>query len=129
MSIPSFTTEEACFEFLERRIWNGNPICPHCGSQRIYRLANGKQFKCGNKKSCDRKFTILACTIFENTKIPLVTWFAAIYLLCSYKRGISSYQLAGKLGVTQKTAWFVVLRLRKIKGLNQYIEEGVILKK
>jgi transposase-like protein len=111
-----FSDEKTCLDYLEMQLWNGTPVCPHCGSEKVYRLANGKQFKCGNKKTCDRKFNVLVGTIYENTKIPLSTWFAAIYLLTAHKKGISSCQLARDLGVTQKTAWFLLHRIRLIIG-------------
>ena len=112
--IAYFSEEKTCLTYLEQQLWNGKPVCPHCGSERVYRLADGKQFKCGNKKTCDRKFNVLVGTIYENTKIPLSTWFGALYLLTAHKKGISSYQLGRDLGVTQKTAWFVLHRIRLI---------------
>jgi transposase-like protein len=110
--ITYFSDEKVCLNYLEQQLWGGKPVCPHCGSERVYRLANGKQFKCGNKKTCDRKFTVLVGSIFENTKIPLTTWMPAIYLCTSLKKGISSHQLARTLGITQKSAWFVLHRIR-----------------
>src|ERR1700688_4603460 len=92
--IKHFSDQKTCLDYLEQQLWNGSPVCPHCGSTRVYRLANGKQFKCGNKKTCDKKFTVLVGTIYENTKISLSTWFAAIYILTAHKKGISSCQLA-----------------------------------
>lgn len=114
--ITHFADQKTCLAYLEEQLWKGSPVCPHCGSQKVYRLADGKQFKCGNKKTCDRKFNVLTGTIYENTKIPLSTWFAAIYLLTAHKKGISSYQLARDLGVTQKTGWFILHRIRLIMG-------------
>lgn len=119
--IKYFSDQKTCLDYLEQQLWNGKPICPHCGSERVYRLANGKQFKCGNKKTCDKKFTVLVGTIYENTKIPLSTWFAAIYILTAHKKGISSYQLARDLGVTQKTAWFINHRIREMVKVSQDI--------
>ena len=116
-----FSDEKTCLEYLEQQLWNGKPVCPHCGSEKVYRLANGKQFKCGNKKTCDRKFTVLVGTIYENTKISLTTWFAAIYILTAHKKGISSYQLARDLGVTQKTAWFINHRIREMVKISSDI--------
>ncbi|MEO8768766.1 MAG: IS1595 family transposase, partial [Ferruginibacter sp.] len=95
-------------------LWKGKPVCPHCGSERVYRLSNGKQFKCGNKKTCDKKFTFMVGSIFENTKIPLQKWIAAIYILTQHKKGISSLQLSRDLGITQKSAWFMAHRIRKM---------------
>ena len=119
--IRHFSDQKTCLAYLEQQLWNGKPVCPHCGSTRVYRLANGTQFKCGNKKTCDRKFTVLVGTIYENTKIPLSTWFGAIYILTAHKKGISSYQLARDLGVTQKTAWFINHRIREMVKISSAI--------
>lgn len=109
-----FADEKVCREYLEQRLWKGQPVCPHCQSTRVYRLANGVQFKCGNKKTCDKKFTVTVGTIFENTKISLTKWLPAIAILTANKKGISSCQLARHLGVTQTTAWFMLHRIRKM---------------
>jgi transposase-like protein len=109
-----FADEKVCLDFLEEQLWNGKPVCPHCGSERVYRLADGKQFKCGNKKTCDKRFNVLTKTMYENTKLPLSVWFGAVYLLTAHKKGISSYQLARDLGVTQKTGWFILHRVREM---------------
>jgi transposase-like protein len=109
-----FADPKVCWDYLEQRFWKGEPICPHCKSYKAYRLKNYKQFKCANKATCDKKFTVLTGTIFENTKIPLQKWIAAIYILTQHKKGISSLQLARDLGVTQKTSWFMAHRIRKM---------------
>lgn len=111
--IKYFSDEKVCWQHLEFQRWNGKPTCPHCGAEKPYRLSNEKTFKCSNKE-CRKKFTATVGTIFENTKIPLSTWFAAIYLCTSSKKGVSSCQLARQLGVTQKTAWFVLHRVREM---------------
>lgn len=112
--LAHFSDQKTCREYLEQKLWKGQPVCPHCQSTRVYRLSNGIQFKCGNKKTCDKKFTVTVGTIFENTKIPLNLWISAIYLSTSHKKGISSLQLSRDLGVTQKTAWFMLHRIRKM---------------
>lgn len=90
----------------------GNPACPHCGNAgKIYRTNRG--FKCG-EKLCAKKFSVISGTIFENTKIVLRTWFAAMYLISTSKKGVSSLQLAEQLGITQKTAWFLNHRIREM---------------
>ncbi len=106
-----FKTEEICKAYYEQARWGGNVACPHCGSLKIYRTNRG--FKCG-EKLCAKKFSITVGTIFENTKIGLRTWFAAMYLISTSKKGISSLQLAEQLGITQKTAWFVNHRIREM---------------
>ena len=106
-----FREEETCIEYYEQIRWNGKPVCPHCGSERVYNTNRG--YKCANKE-CHKKFTVKVGTIFENSKIPFRIWFAAIYLATTHKKGISSVQLALDLGITQKTAWFVLHRIREM---------------
>lgn len=116
--IDFFKDEETCRSYYENARWGGNVACPHCGSLKVYRTNRG--FKCGEKE-CYKKFSITVGTIFENSKIPLRTWFAALYLCTTSKKGISSVQLGEQLGITQKTAWFVLSRIRTM--LNENINE------
>ena len=106
----NFKEEETCRLYLEKQRWDGTPSCVHCGSVKVYRTNRG--FKCGEKE-CAKKFSVTVGTIFENSKIPLRTWFAAMYLISSHKKGISSLQLHRDLGITQKTAWFILHRIRE----------------
>lgn len=106
-----FKDEQTCIAYLEQKLWNGNPTCPFCGTDKAYKTDRG--YKCRNKE-CFKKFTAKVGTIYENSKIPLRTWFASVYLCTAHKKGISSCQLARDLGVTQKTAWFVLHRIREM---------------
>lgn len=107
-----FPTEESCREFLIQQRWNGKPVCPYCGhAEKAYVIEGGKRFKCGNKE-CHKKYSVTVGTFFEDTKIGLRTWFAAMYLITAHKKGISSCQLARDLNVQQKTAWFILHRIR-----------------
>jgi transposase-like protein len=106
-----FKDETVCKTYLEQQRWGGNVACPHCGSLKVYRTNRG--FKCG-EKVCAKKFSVTVGTIFENSKIGLRTWFAAMFLISTSKKGVSSLQLAGQLGITQKTAWFLVHRIREM---------------
>ncbi len=105
-----FSSEKACLNHLKALRWNGNPYCPHCGGcEKVYEFKDGKTFKCSD---CRRKFTAKVGTIFEDSALPLQKWFFAISLVTSHKKGISSIQLSKDIGVTQKTAWFMLHRLR-----------------
>lgn len=107
-----FPDEASCLAFLETQRWGedgANRYCPHCGSVKTYKFADGKLFKCGD---CRLKFTVKVGTMFSDSHIPLQKWFYAIYLNTSLKKGISSIQLAKYLGITQKTAWFMLQRIR-----------------
>ncbi len=106
-----FREESTCIEYYEQIRWGDNPVCPHCNSESPYKTKRG--YRCRNKE-CKKDFTVKVGTIFENSKIPLRTWFAAIFLATNHKKGISSVQLASDLGITQKTAWFVLHRIREM---------------
>lgn len=105
-----FKDEETCLKYWEKIRWNGNITCPHCGAGKPYHTNRG--YKCTNVE-CQKKFSALVYSIFENTKIPLRTWFAAIYLCTAHKKGISSLQLSRDLNIHQKSAWFVLQRIRE----------------
>lgn len=108
-----FSDEKVCREHLENIRWNGNPICPYCGHEKVYRIEDGKRFKCASNE-CYKKFSVKVGTIFENSNIPLKIWFVAMYLACNHKKGVSSLQLSRDLGITQKSAWFVLQRIREM---------------
>src|SRR5436305_5925406 len=107
-----FPDEAACLAFLETQRWGENGIhkcCPHYGSLKTSTFADGKLCKCGD---CRKKFTVKVGTMFSDSHISWQTWFYAISLNTSLKKGISSVQLAKYLGMTQKTAWFMLQRIR-----------------
>lgn len=107
--VEYFYDEEISLKFLTYKRWNNNITCPHCGGDKIYSFKDNKRYKCS---SCYKQFTAKVGTIFEGSKIPLQKWYIAIYLLTAHKKGISSHQLSRDLKVTQKTAWFLLHRIR-----------------
>ncbi len=108
--METFPSEKECVAHLEKLRWPQGIICPCCGSNRkIYHVARG--YKCSD---CTKTFSVRKGTIFEESRLPLRTWFAASWLITSNRKGISSYQLAREVGVTQKTAWFILGRLREV---------------
>jgi transposase-like protein len=106
-----FKDEETCRQYLAQQRWGGTPACPFCGVINPYVTSRG--YKC-REKTCHKKFTVTVGTVYENSKIPLRTWFGAIYLGTSSKKGISSLQTSRQLGITQKTAWFLNHRVREM---------------
>ena len=115
-----FNTEEKCKAAIAQERWgNGDVVCPYCGGKHCYMTAEGR-YIC---KECHKHFSVLVGTIFENTKISLRKWFMAMYLISSHKKGISSCQLARDIKVTQKTAWFI---LHKVRGLYGQSDETVL---
>lgn len=116
--LDHFKSNDTCKKYLEQQRWGKQISCPHCGYCKVYRTNRG--FSCANK-DCKKKFSVTVGTVMENTKIELRLWFAAIYLLTSHKKGISSLQLSKDLGITQKTAWFLNHRIRKM--MNEQMSE------
>lgn len=115
----AFPDEATCVVHFRAIRWANGAFCPYCGGMRIYNFSDGRTHKCGD---CRKRFSIKVGTIFEDTKLPLRKWFIAIWLLTSHKKGIASTQLARDVGVTQKTAWFMLHRLRhaaKTKSFNK----------
>ncbi len=118
LSRPEFHDEAKAFEHLERVVWNGEPVCPHCGGMsRITKVkANVEKrirlglWRCGD---CKKQFTVKVGTVFEHARIPLNKALQAVYLMTSSKKGISAHQLHRILEVTYKTAWFLAHRIRE----------------
>ena len=112
-----FSTKEKSVKFLEKVRWPKGIICSHCYSKRIAkRKSRIGVYQC---KDCRKDFSVQTGTIFEKSKIPLKKWLYAAYLLQTARKGVSSLQLSKQIGVTQKTAWFMLHRLReacKAKG-------------
>lgn len=106
--LAAFPTEQSCIDHLERLQWDGNPVSPFDATSKVYKCA-GNKYKC---KNTGKYFNVRTGTIFDNTKIPLQKWFLALYVFSSHKKGISSHQLARDISVTQKSAWFLLHRLR-----------------
>ena len=111
-------SDEECKRFLEAMRWPDGPWCPKCGEKDPYTVVRKTPSKNAVKslykcRACLRQFSATVGTIFEDSKIPLSKWFAAIYLMCASKKGISAHQLHRQLGVTYKSAWFMCHRIRE----------------
>ena len=125
--IKKFSDETVCREHLIKQRWpDGKIICQYCGHDHCYRIDKGERFKCANNK-CYKRFRVTVGTIYEASNIPLSTWFIAQYIIMSHKKGISSIQLGKDLGVTQKTAWFMLHRIREqLKANNSPMLDGTV---
>jgi transposase-like protein len=108
-----FPTAESARLFLESRIWSDGVTCPSCKAKENITTRKGGFYRCN---PCQLDFTIRTGTIFERSHIPLHKWLYAMYLLVTARKGISSLQLAKEIGVTQKSAWFMLHRLREACG-------------
>src|SRR3990167_72160 len=104
-----FHNEATCRKYFEQIRFAKGEYCPHCKHDKIMRFADAR-FRC---HKCRKDFTIKTGTLFGESKIPLQKWFIAIYLLTTRKKGISSIELAQQVGVSQKTAWFMDMRIRE----------------
>lgn len=120
--IQTFPDEQSCIDHLEELRWNGNVISPFDETSKVYNC-KGNRYKC---KNTGKYFNVKTNTIFDNTKLPLQKWFLAIWLVTSHKKGISSLQLGRDLNITQKSAWFMLQRIRQCFGLNNDQMEGEI---
>lgn len=107
--LDHFKDEETCRKYFESMRFANGDYCAHCGHAKINRFKDGR-FRCAK---CKQDFSIKTNTVFGESKVPLRKWFIAIYLLTTHKKGISSINLASQVGVTQKTAWFMDMRIRK----------------
>jgi len=114
-----FPDEETARVYLEGRIWPDGPVCPVCRSQeRVSALGACSTRKPGFYRclACEFDFTVRTNTVMERSKVPLHKWLYAMYLVVTARKGVSSLQLAKEIGVTQKTAWFILGRLREACG-------------
>ena len=106
-----FSTKERCIRAIRDSRWEKDDVvCPFCGQHHCYTRKDGS-FRCPH---CGKNFSVLVGTIFENTKISLTKWFVAMYLISCHKKGISSVQLATDIHVTQKTAWYILHKVRTL---------------
>jgi len=111
-AIRYFEDPNVCLQFMVALRWpDGKVICPTCGSEKVYFLANQRRWKCSAKHP-KPQFSIKIGTVFEDSPIGLDKWLPVVWLLTNCKNGISSYEIARDLGVTQKTAWFMLHRVR-----------------
>src|SRR3954453_19074126 len=116
---PIFQNETKAREWLEARVWPNGPVCPHCGNadeNKITRL-EGKAHRPGvyqcNETECREQFTVTVGTVFERSKLPLTKWLATLFLMTASKKGVSAHQMHRMLGVSYKSTWFMMHRLRE----------------
>lgn len=123
--VQRFPDEVSCHQYLASRRWNGYMECPYdgCNNDKAFVFKDGIRYKC---TCCRRIYTAKTGTVMEASKLSTMKWFLAMYLIM-HKRGISSVQLAKDLSVTQKTAWFVLQRLRTVLGNEEKpMLEGIV---
>src|SRR5215212_495590 len=108
-AIRYFSDQDVCVQFVAKLRWPDGPICPSCGGTEHSYLTTRRVWKC---KSCKRQFSVKVGSIFEDSAIPLDKWLAAMWMIANSKNGVSSHEMARSLGITQKSAWFLLHRIR-----------------
>src|SRR5438874_12676656 len=111
-AIVYFSNPDNCIEYLVAQRWpDGVVKCPTCGRENPAYLANQRKWQCAMKHA-QRQFSIKVGTIFEDSPISLDKWLLAVWMITNCKNGVSSYEIHRDIGVTQKTAWFMLHRIR-----------------
>ncbi|MCU1331960.1 MAG: unclassified family transposase [Candidatus Angelobacter sp.] len=127
-AIQHFSDEQVCIDAVASMRWPEGVVCPACEHKEHYYLKTQKRWKC---KDCGRQFSVKLGTIFEDSAIPLNKWLVALWMLVNCRNGVSSYEVGRAVGITQKSAWFVLHRLRlalqgsgivKLGGPNSTVE-------
>jgi len=108
-AIRYFSDLDICTEFVANLRWPSGPVCPRCGCVEYSYLTTRRVWKC---KGCKRQYSVKVGTIFEDSPLGLDKWLPAVWLIANSKNGISSHELGRALGVTQKSAWFMLHRIR-----------------
>src|SRR5436190_1138153 len=110
-AIRYFSDPKRCLDYVVSRRWPNGVTCPTCGSAKVHFLKNQRRWKCSQKHD-KRQFSAKVGTIFEESPLGYEKWLPAMWLLANCKNGISSYELADAISVTQRTAWFMLQRIR-----------------
>jgi hypothetical protein len=124
-AIIYFADEDNAFEYAVARRWPDGVLCVYCDSPDVAFIATRKKWRC---RPCNVQFSVRVGTIYEDSPIRLGKWFTAIWMLINCKNGVSSYEIARALDVTQKTAWFLLHRIRaaiKAKSFNKKLS-GIV---
>src|SRR5258708_5855734 len=123
-AIVHFADPDNCLKFMVRLRWHdGKVICPTCGRNDVVFLKNQRKWQCKSVHS-KRQFSAKVGTIFEDSALPLDKWLIAIWMIANCKNGISSYEIGRALGVTQKSAWFMLHRIRLAMQGHSFVKLG-----
>jgi transposase-like protein len=123
-AIQYFSDYENCRQFMVSVRWpDGKVRCPNCGSEKVGYLEKARVYRCYGDHA-KQKFSLKVGTIFEDSPIPLEKWLPAVWLLVSCKNGISSYEIHRALGITQKSAWFMLHRIRLAIQSGSFVKLG-----
>ncbi|MGO8808970.1 MAG: IS1595 family transposase [Candidatus Sulfotelmatobacter sp.] len=123
-AIQFFSDFENCRQFMIAVRWSDGKVrCPECGSDEVTYLKNAKVYRCYGQHP-RQKFSLKVGTVFEDSPIPLEKWLPAVWLLINCKNGISSYEIGRDLGITQKSAWFMMHRIRLAIQSKSFVKMG-----
>ena len=126
MEAAKFFTEDVALAFFVKMRWPAGVCCPHCGSTNVLYLPNQRRWKC-REKHPRPQFSAKVGTIFEDSPLGLDKWFVAVWSITNAKNGISSCELARAIGVTQKSAWFMLHRVRHAMHVGSFVKfSGVV---
>lgn len=122
-AILYFADPDRCEAYMRKIRWSDAvPVCPNCGAKgvRIGEIKTRRMLRC---KDCRKQFSSRLGTVFESSKIPLDKWFLTVWLVANCKNGVSSYEVARDIDVTQTTAWFMLHRIRdamEVEGIDKF---------
>src|SRR6266567_891291 len=122
-AIIHFADPDNCLSYLVARRWPDGVICPTCDRKDARFLANQRKWQCKSVHD-HRQFSVKVGTIFEDSPLPLDKWLVAIWMIANCKNGVSSYEVARALGVTQKSAWFMLHRIRLAMQTRSFVKMG-----
>src|SRR5256885_15497054 len=120
-AIVYFSHPANCRNYIVVRRWPDGVVCPRCGGQNVRFSERHNRWQCGSHHK-QRQFTVKTGTIFEDSPLSLDKWLTAVWLITNCKNGISSYEIARAMKVTQKTAWFMLHRIRKAMQLEPFMK-------
>jgi len=120
-AIRYFSDPMVCLDTVRDAKWPSGPSCPRCGEKRVSFIKTRLLWTC---LSCRKQFSVKVGTIFEDSAVPLDKWMVAMWMLANCKNGISSYEVGRAIKVTQRTAWFMLQRIRKVMQQGSFMKLG-----
>lgn len=124
--LEKFSTERKAVKFFEKSRWKNGRFCPYCGSKSTYPHKSRKFFYHCREATCHKQFSCRVNTVMQSSKLPVKMWLYTMYKVSVARKGISSIQLAKQLGITQKSAWFMLQRIKEACGNNPELLGGIV---
>src|SRR6266700_4962558 len=125
-AIIYFNNPDNCLNYFVSKRWPNGIVCPNCGRTDVTYLPTQRKWQCKSSHK-QRQFSVKVGTIFEDSPLGLDKWLTAVWLITNCKNGISSYEISRHLGVTQKTAWFMIHRIRVAMDSGSFLKlEGEV---